>query len=479
MSALDLFRSRLAESAKAAAGAAMQLSSLDDLAQNDEYVQSEGLRVSEKKKRPSSASSTSGKSKLPSVVDDLSGKFVDALSMAARQQHRHQRPVSENKPIRTPRVEDESSRKQMLKSMEGAQSSRSMSHHRPKAQQKPHLIPSVAALYDQNEEKIVSKQSSIKDGVQKQALVHEMTQRNGHSERRGTAHPTLGASKITSLVTLPSSPGSPGQPTKSVLLVNERQAHILNELDYDSDTDSSDDEFLPIKSQHDIEVGRPGNAALRDQLEQGLEESLSRQITLYGPTNNDEDKDVHRFMRMTARLETERELLIQSQREARESTPTYADRIDNGSLGAQDKRSNTAGEETNNALRAGLAWVRNVASPQLEVMSKLLITKATEPGLSNKSSLDRPSRGPMIGPRHTLRDDYEDEKIITSTSSAFLSAQDMAELEMIRIRNSTSKLQALLHTCIENPRFVFIGVTLVVALFTYFYSRHRSVDDVL
>lgn len=475
MSALDIIRSRLAESAKAAAGAAMQLSSLDDLAQNDEYVQSEGLRVSEKKKRPSSASSTSGNSKSPSVVEDLSGKFVDALSMAARQQHRQQRA------IRTPRVEVESSRKQKVKSMEGAQPSRSMSRHQPRAQtQKPHLIPSVAALYGQNEKKIVSKQSSIKDGGQKQALVHKSTQRNGHSEGRVIGHPTFGEKKITSLATLPSSPGSPGHSTKNVLLVNERQAHILNELDYDSDTDSSDDEILLRKSQHNIEVVRLGNAAPHDQLEQDLEESLSRQNSMNGPTNNDEDKDVHRFMQMTARLETEREVLIKTQRAAREYTLAHSDRIDNRSdFGAQNKRSNTAGEETNNALRAGLAWVRNVASPQLEAISKQLLTKAAEPGLSNKSNLDRPRSGPMIGPRHTLRDDSVEEEIITSTSSAFLSARDMAELEMIGIRNSTSKVQALLQTCIENPRFVFIGLTLVLALFTYFYSRHRSVDDLL
>ena len=474
MSALDIIRSRLAESAKAAAGAAMQLSSLDDLAQNDEYVQSEGLRVSEKKKRPSSASSLSGNSKSPSVVEDLSGKFVDALSMAARQQHRQQRA------IRAPRVEVESSRKQKVKSMEGAQSSRSMSRHQPRAQtQKPHLIPSVAALYGQNEEKIVSKQSSIKDGGQKQALVHKSTQRNGHFEGRGIGHPTLDAKKITSLATLPSSPDSPGHSTKNVLLVNERQAHILNELDYDSDTDSSDD-FLPRKSQHDIEGGRLGNAALHDQLEQDLEESLFRQNSLNGPTNNDEDKDVYRFMKMTARIETEREVLIQSQRAARESTQTHADRIDNRSgFGTQDKIINSAGEQTNNALRAGLAWMRNVASPQLEAISKQLLTKAVEPGLSNKSNLDCPRSGPMIGPRHNLRDDSEEEEIITSTSSAFLSARDMAELEMIGMRNSTSKLQALLQTCNENPRFVFIGLTLVLALFAYFYSRHGSVDDIL
>lgn len=462
MSALDVFRSRLAESAKAAAGAAMQLSSLDELAQNDEYVQSEGLRVSEKKKRPSSAESASGNSELPSVVEDLSGKFVDALSMVAR----------------TPRVE--ASRKPKGKSIEGVRSSRSMEHHKPRAQtQKPQLIPSVAALYDQNKEKIVPKQSLIMDGGQKQALVNKSTQRKGHSEGRGIGHATLDARKITSLATIPSSPSSPGQRTKNVLLINEHQAHILNELDYDSDTDSSDDEFSPRKSQDDIEMGRQGSDAIHEQLEKELEESLSRQNSLNGQTYDDKDKDVHRFMKMTALLEADQEVLIKSQRTAPESTPTYADRINNhNGLWAQEKNRSTAGEETNNTLRAGLAWIQNVASPQLEAISKQLLTKVTEPDLRNKSNLDRPSRGPMIGPRHTVRKASEEEEIITSTSTAFLSAQDMAELERLGMRKSTSKLHALLQTCMGNPRFAFIGVTFVVALFAYFYSRHRSVDDV-
>ena len=46
---LDTFRTRVAQSAQAAASAARQFSSLDEMAQNDDYVQSEGLNVSNKK----------------------------------------------------------------------------------------------------------------------------------------------------------------------------------------------------------------------------------------------------------------------------------------------------------------------------------------------------------------------------------------------------------------------------------------------
>ena len=83
---MDFIRYRVEESAKAAASAARQLSSLDEMAQSDHYIQSDGLRVSDKKQPPSASSSFSDNS--PSVVEDLSGRFVDALSMAARKQNR-------------------------------------------------------------------------------------------------------------------------------------------------------------------------------------------------------------------------------------------------------------------------------------------------------------------------------------------------------------------------------------------------------
>ena len=87
----------------------------------------------------------------------------------------------------------------------------------------------------------------------------------------------------------------------------------------------------------------------------------------------------------------------------------------------------------------------------------------------------------MIGSRHTPsnKPHEEEEKITMTSSAAFLADDDMAELERIRTRNSPSKIRQLVQQCIDNPRLAFIAVTLVFALFAYFYSRHRSVDDVL
>lgn len=420
MSALDVFRSRIVESAKVAANAAKTGFSLDDLAKNDEYIHSEGLRISDRKKKNAPSSASNGE--VPSVVEDLSGKFVDALTMAARQ------PAD----------------------IEQKQSSPRIDNPRKQTQYKPQLIPSVAALYDQNEKQhAVLKQSAI-DGRQNNMTCTNKGQAKLDTEKNAAANP--------------SSP-----PTKSILLVNERQAHILTELDYDSDTDSDEDEFSPLKSINDIELGRD-NTALYDQLENELNESISRQTLLNGQTKDaDKGKGVNRFMEMTTRLENEREMLRKSQT-VHKSTPNY--RIDDRNITANE-------ENIKDVLKVGLAWVRNVAAPQLEAVSKQILTRISEPELRNKSTPDHPSiRGRVNGPQHPLRRDSNDD-IMTSTSTSVLSANDMAELERIRMRSSTSKLQLLTKACIDNYRFVFIGLTLVIALFVYFYSRHKSVNNVL
>jgi len=451
MSAMELFRARVAESAKAAAGAARQLSSLDEMAQNDDYVQSEGLRVSDKKDRTSSASSFTDNSEIPSVVEDLSDKFVDAFSTVARQ-HNRPRPVSKSHHSSgqsTP-LESGSDRKVIPREQKQSQ--------KPKpSSSKPKLVSSVAAFYDQND-KI----------------------RNASAEKRGSKTSALKTDQsLKSLATIPSSP----EKKANVLLVNGHHAHILHELDYDSETDSSDDEnsreLGNNKSDADLELGRLASAA---ELEQELEESISRQNSLNSPTGGTHQKDVNRFMKMTADLEIEREALLKPLETVPESAPTNSYRTDGANgLWTYDTRGGSAGEETTKALRAGMSWVRNVASPQLEAFSKQIITKVSDSDLGKKAKSERPQRGPMIGPRHNgnTKNDVHEEKITMTTSASFLADDDMAELERIRMRNSPSKVMVLVQTCLGNPRLAFIAVTMVLALFAYFYSRHRSVDDVL
>jgi len=484
MSAIDLFRSRVAQSAKAAAGAARQISSLDDMARNDDYVQSEGLRVSDRKKREctSSATSASENSELPSVVNDLSEKFVEAFSGAARK-HSRPRPTREtNNAISVadnlgrPSKPVEVAGKRKSKSKDNILQSNSVQRHPKSAVQTPHLMSSVAEFYEQNNKmKIKPNQSASKGESKKQLLAHVKTQQDSLDSERGE-HYSKSNESPRSLAAIPS---YSGQGT-NVLLVNEHHAHILHELDYDSDTDSSDGEPA-MKCQNDIEMGRLGNVALHDQLEQELEESIIRQNSLNGPTYDKKEKDVHRFMKITADLESEREVLLGSVETPKSSLLNVNTRANPNGLESWDKLRGTAGEETNKALQAGFSWVRNVASPQLEAISKQIMTKVSEADLRTVTSEQQPKGRPMIGPRHQppTRNDFEEENFTVSTSSSFLADEDMAELERIRMKNSTSTLKALVQMCVGNPRLAFIVVTLFFAVFAYFYSRHKSVDDVL
>ncbi|KAL7550049.1 hypothetical protein ACHAWF_013294 [Thalassiosira exigua] len=471
---MDLFRSRVAQSAKAAAGAARQLSSLDDMAQNDDYVHSEGLRISDTKEPPSSASSYAGSSELPSVVEDLSGRFVDALSTAARKHNVPARVANEQDSLDSRNVV----RQPLHRDLETEQKRESMATakrhpttHRPKlTAQAPKLVPAVAALYNENGKIKSDTNRPGAEGGRKQPHAHNKTHHQNRPKDKG------GKSALKADLSHASIP-SPGHQT-NVLLVDERHAHILHELDYDSDTDSSDDDEPRIRS--DLELGVLGNSALPDQLEHELEESIERQNSLNAPTNGNNQKDVHRFMKMTADLESEREVLLKSLESGPQPTPTN----ENANVPwSQDVRMSTAGEETNKALRAGLSWVRNVASPQLEALSKQIMTKVSEADKTRKhlSEQTLPGRGPMIGPRHPPRAEAatDHEKITLTSSATFLADDDMAELERIRMRSSSSKMGSLIQACLDNPRLSFIGLTLALALFVYFYSRHRSVDDVL
>lgn len=443
MSTFDILQSRIAQSAKAAAGAARQLSSLDDMAQNDDYVHSEGLRLSSTKKISSSASLSSSvsdnSSDLPSVVEDLSGKFVNALSLAAaRKQHRS--PTRPSPAETTDTLTDSG-----MSKISSATNNRA--HTKKKKSATPNnmqLMKSVAALYDETaNEAISSKQLPKKED--------KISASSSSAIPRGPI-PSISAPKVQRS----SANKAP-------------HSHFLQELEYESDTDSSDDDEQPKKPQNDdIEMTRPSESSsgveMLDELESGLVVK----------------KDVHRFMKMTSQLESEREVLIQSQksRSGTSTSTTNPDRIDimNGS-------STTAGDDTYRALRAGLSWIRNVASPQLESFSKQLMSKISDPDgvVGNNKSVN--GRKPMIGPRHatphTRNNDCQDDEIIVSTSAAFLGAQDTAELERIRMKHSASWMTVLLQNCIDNPRLLFIAATLVIALFAYFYSRHRSVDDVL
>ena len=70
-----------------------------------------------------------------------------------------------------------------------------------------------------------------------------------------------------------------------------------------------------------------------------------------------------------------------------------------------------------------------------------------------------------------------------TTSSTFLSADEIAQFEQMKSKSSQSTLVATIASLVEairgNQRMAFVAVTMVLSLFVYYYSRKRSVDDVL
>ena len=440
MSTFDILQSRIAQSAKVAAGAARKLSSLDEMAQNDDYVHSDGLRLSSGKKEISSASSSiSDKSDLPSVVEDLSGRFVNAVSMTARTKHQSPTRAPDNNTTNSVDI--------------GKKSSTNLN---PNAKTKStsaniQLLKSVAVLYDEANNVDAFKQYTGEEG------------RISSFNSSHTPYATIPTSIVGQ------------QPDVQQHNIHTTKPNFLQELEYESDTDSSNDDERPKKqSQYDIEMTRPISVAIHNEIECGI-------------TSGHVERDVNRFMKMTNQLESEREMLVQSQKSWIESSSSSTTTNDTNRMTTTNGSTTAPGDDTHRALKAGLSWIRNVASPQIETFSKQLLTKFSESDLvgSNQSNT---GRKPMIGPRDninpsTRKNDWQDddERIIVSTSAVFLGEQDTAELERIRMRHNsaTSGLAVLLQICIDNQRLVFVGATLVLSLFAYFYSRRRSVDDVL
>jgi hypothetical protein len=426
---LDTFRSRVAQSAQAAALAARQFSSLDEMAQNDEYVQSDGLRVSSKKK---AAKSTPILARVlreeSSIVENLSDKFVDALTTAAKPKSR---PRNDHLQIKA----DPSS--------EGMRATSSRTAHKPK------LVTSVAALYEPD------NNSSYKKPNQKLMA----SQNNHKSKSQKSPYSRKTSSEATGVI------------------VGDKHVHILHQLHYESDDSSGDEKSNAFSNEMgDLELAR--NNSLSDELERELNQTLQNQA-------EEKRRDPHRFMTIAADLE-EREMLLQN----RSLSATHAIpkvEFHPAQSVTEYSQSTAVGQETLNALNAGLSWVKNVTSPQLQAISKQIITKVAENEGKYFSAQDKNtqlSSKPMIGPRHQVPNapDVENE-IIMASSATFLAADDMAELERIRSKHSSSQMTVLVRSCLEslweNPRLAFVAATMILAIFVYYYSRKRSVNDVL
>jgi len=180
---------------------------------------------------------------------------------------------------------------------------------------------------------------------------------------------------------------------------------------------------------------------------------------------------------MTEELESEREVLIARPTTA-STTNNYVANERGGGLCNNNNMlgGGSAGDETNNAIKKGLDWVQRLATPQINAISQHIM-KVTDN--TSRADNSQGSNGPMISSRSKLHHKESDEEnnITMTTSSNFLSADEIAEFE--KMRSKSSPLVSVLEAIRGNQRLAFVAFTLLLSMFAYFYSRKRSVDDVL
>ena len=408
MSALELLRSRVL----AAKEAVNNVANMDEMAKEDTYVNSEGLKLSGRKGLEV-ADDDPRTRELHAVVDDLSGRFVDALSTAAR-------PRPRTPPRKTLR----------------------------------------------NLEKESPKQSGLGSSATPSLKSKRSTDTVVESARGPAAGKVIGAEARLS---------KPVRLSPEVVILKEH-AHILHQLEYESD-ESSSDEFDTSSSRPDHDGSNDGVARVAEKLEHELD-TIRKEIE-----NVDEPsppRHEHRFMQVGADLEAERETLLQSLEMNRPPVAVRGKESNSGDL--WKNHTSTPGSETQQALRSGLSWVQRVASPQLERLGRQIMEKV-EQQQQRGSPDSRPTRSPAIGPRHdpTKSGIDTDPEIIMTTSSTFLSMEERQEMERLaQLNSSPTTLSVLVHSCLfENPRLAFACVTLLLSIAAYLYSRKRSVDDVL
>lgn len=426
---IEQFKARVAESAAAAQKAARQLSSLDEMASNDDYIKSPDLNVRTKTKKGmgsesslSSFSDANSASEIPAVFHDFSARFVDVISKAAR-------PSPSRSGASSAASSKASSPRTQSPTLESTMKKTEIQTTKAK----------VIAVYEQNGRKNAQLQPKQKTKQQQQSNKKQLA-------KAPKANP-----------------------------INEKHAFILQQLDYESDSDSTD-------SEQSTDTHSQSRNGLHNELEYELKECIAKTVS----NNIFEKKDPNRFMKMAADLESERDALIANTAPTSKTiAPAHKDCEDGraGLWGNSSLRGGTAGEETNKALRAGLSWVQNVATPQLNAISQHILTKVADTSRTDNSQ-SIASGGPIIPSRSKLVTKESDEENITmTTSSTFLSADEIAQFERMQSKTSQSIISAMVLPLVEaikgNQRLAFVVFTLLLSLFVYYYSRKRSVDDVL
>jgi hypothetical protein len=239
--------------------------------------------------------------------------------------------------------------------------------------------------------------------------------------------------------------------------IDEKHALLLQQLDYDSNSDSSDDEQSIDSQSH--------NNPLNEM-----------DVCSHQSASSTNSKDPNRFMKMAEDLENEREALILKNTMVSKKSALSKEYCNDGRGSGLWGIDNAL--ETNKALKASLSWLSH--------QSQNILTKVADASRADgrQSRSNNSTNGPMIPSRQQLyKESVEEDMITMTTSSTFLSADEIAEFEQMRSKNSHSVIAtvgtSILEAINKNQHLAFVAFTLLLSLFAYYYSRKRSVDDVL
>jgi hypothetical protein len=117
-------------------------------------------------------------------------------------------------------------------------------------------------------------------------------------------------------------------------------------------------------------------------------------------------------------------------------------------------------------------WIKNAA--KIRVNEYMGQTAADEERVPFRSPLSR-TASKVLEP--TKKD--EEFEVGVVESSSVLQAEEQAELDRLRDGAQGDPLTLMLNIVKQHPQFAFIAFTLSLGSAVYFYSRHRTQDDVV
>ena len=130
-------------------------------------------------------------------------------------------------------------------------------------------------------------------------------------------------------------------------------------------------------------------------------------------------------------------------------------------------------------------WLREIAPPQLQSVSKNIASKwkehkigerfrnsilpLSESGLNSRNVSSRMER-----PEHIEMKKIDENEFVQRDSNSLLARDEQAEWERIKARSSPSLFQKLFEFWMEYDDYIFIAFSLTLMIYVYFYVNHHT-----